>query len=1214
MLTLLRCLLNRCWTIANGHCPKTPRLNGRGYKRAGMQVVAVSIKTRFAAALVLLAAFAGSAAPAVAAPVLKVLFLGDNGHHKPAERFRSFAPVMMNRGIQLVYTEDLAALRLETLQRYDAVLIYANIDTLAPDAERALIDYVTQGGGLFALHCASYCFRNSERYIALVGAQFSRHGAIAPFRTRLTAPDNPVLQGFTGFESADEPYVHVKHNEQNRTILEVRETEPYTWTRTEGKGRVFYTAWGHDERTWTNPGFQDLVERGIRFAAGQKLPDALANRPVMPALELVDQAGIPYYPPGQRSQGEFAWPKMQKPLSPAESMQHIVVPGGFELQLVASEPDIRKPISLAWDERGRLWIAESLDYPNTVRPPNEPGRDRLVICEDTNGDGRMDKFTVFADGLNIPTGFTFANGGVIVHQAPDTIFLKDTDGDDRADLREVLFTGWGRRDTHAGPNNLQYGFDNWIYGMVGYSSFKGTVGGRELAFSQGFVRFRADGSQLEYLRATNNNTWGLGFSEDGLVFGSTANNNPSVYLPFANRYYPLGGLEPRTLGGIAATSRFLPMTDRVRQVDVHWGYTAAAGHALYTARAFPKEYWDRIAFVTEPTGHLVGQFNLERSYGNVRSVNPTNLVASDDEWCAPIFADVGPDGAVWVIDWYNYIVQHNPTPRGFPTGAGNAYENRLRDQTYGRIYRVVWKDGKPSTAPRLHGATPAELVAALKNDNLFWRRHAQRLLVERGRKDVVPALLALVRDTTTDEIGLNVGAIHALWTLQGLNALDALPATAAVAREALRHPSAGVRRTAALVLPRSVENGSAMLEAGLLDDRDGQVRLAALLALAEIPDLPEAGAAIRTALAKPDFAADRWTVDAAKIAGAVHHKSFLAGVSPAEIAAARQVEANVRQNLIPNGNFDAAPATAGIPEGWSFTNLRGTVTASLVEHAGRNDTRALRLASGGGEVSGDLIIKIPVRKNHRYELNGWIKPENITTTNTAVGALFSVLQLQGPGQRFSTGGMRGTRNWTQQRVAFESGTAEQISIACILGGGGTADGAAYFDDLSLIDLGPIDETVNEPFKLVLAHVADVAQGAVLANAHTVDNEPNATKLELGVVPDVMKYDRTELTVRAGARARLVFKNNDHMQHNMVIVRPGTLDAVGALADQLLADPQAMARNFVPASPDVLFSTPLVNPGETFELRFTAPTQPGRYPFVCTFPGHWRIMQGTLVVQ
>jgi azurin len=290
------------------------------------------------------------------------------------------------------------------------------------------------------------------------------------------------------------------------------------------------------------------------------------------------------------------------------------------------------------------------------------------------------------------------------------------------------------------------------------------------------------------------------------------------------------------------------------------------------------------------------------------------------------------------------------------------------------------------------------------------------------------------------------------------------------------------------------------------------------------------------------------------------------------------------------------------------------VTASLVEHAGRNDTRALRLASGGGEVSGDLIIKIPVRKNHRYELNGWIKPENITTTNTAVGALFSVLQLQGPGQRFSTGGMRGTRNWTQQRVAFESGTAEQISIACILGGGGTADGAAYFDDLSLIDLGPIDETVNEPFKLVLAHVADVAQGAVLANAHTVDNEPNATKLELGVVPDVMKYDRTELTVRAGARARLVFKNNDHMQHNMVIVRPGTLDAVGALADQLLADPQAMARNFVPASPDVLFSTPLVNPGETFELRFTAPTQPGRYPFVCTFPGHWRIMQGTLVVQ
>jgi putative membrane-bound dehydrogenase-like protein len=1162
---------------------------------------------------ILAVVFAGiGAAPAFAQPVLKVLFLGDNGLHKPAERLRPFAPVMMNRGIQIVYTEDLGALRLENLKRYDAVMIYGNIETISPGSEQALLDYVAQGGGLVALHSASASFRNSDRLIALIGAQFQRHGPIAAFRTRLIAPTNPVTQGFSGFESTDEPYEHTKHNEQNRTILEVRESEPYTWTRTEGKGRVFYTAWGHDERTWTTSGFQDLVERGIRFAAGQKLPDALAARPKMPALELVDIKGVPYYPPGQRSQGEGAWPKMQKPLSAAESMQRVVVPGGFDLKLVASEPQIKKPIWMTWDERGRLWIAESLDYPNRVRPPTEPGRDRIVICEDTNGDGRMDKFTVFADGLNIPTSFTFANGGILLHQAPDTIFLKDTDGDDRADLREVVLTGWGRRDTHAGPNNLEYGFDNWIYGMVGYSAFKGTVGGREHAFSQGFVRFRSDGSALEYLRATNNNTWGLGFSEDGLVFGSTANNNPSVYLPFANRYYPLGGLEPRTLGGLAATSRFLPLTDRVRQVDVHWGYTAAAGHAVYTARAYPKEYWNRIAFVAEPTGHLVGQFNLERNVANVRSVNPTNLIASDDEWFAPIIAEVGPDGAVWVVDWYNYIVQHNPTPRGFNTGRGNAYENPLRDQDYGRIYRVVWKDAKPAVQPKLTGATPSQLVAALQNDNLLWRRHAQRLLVERGRKDVVPALLELIRNPGADEIGLNVGAIHALWTLQGLQALDSNAAATGVAREALRHASPGVRRTAATVLPRSVENGAAIIKAGLLDDTDGQVRLAALLALAETPDLVEAGAAIRTALSKPNIVADRWTVDAAKIAGAVHQKSFLEGVSPADIAAARDVDANARRNLIVDGSFNSAPAGNAVPSGWSFTNLRGNVEASIV-NGGRNGGRALKLASVGGEVSGDLIVRVPVQKNHRYELTGWIKTENVNTTNTALGGVLSVLQLQAPAQRFTTGGIRGSRNWTLQRVAFESGPCEEISVACILGGAGTAEGIAYFDDLSLIDLGLLDETISEPFKHVLAHVANYARGSNAALATMPPPEAGAITLELGVVPDVMKYDRTELTIRAGQRARLVFKNTDHMQHNVIILRPGTIEAVGALADQMLTDPQAMAKNFVPTSGDVLFSTPLVNPGETFELRFTAPSAPGRYPFVCTFPGHWRIMQGVLVV-
>src|SRR4030095_7105882 len=141
---------------------------------------------------------------------------------------------------------------------------------------------------------------------------------------------------------------------------------------------------------------------------------------------------------------------------------------------------------------------------------------------------------------------------------------------------------------------------------------------------------------------------------------------------------------------MADSNRSYPVTENVRQVDWHGGYTAAAGHALYTARNYPPEHWNRPAFVAEPTGHLGGTVVLRQGGSHFRSHNPFNLVASDDEWTAPIMAEVGPDGNVWVLDWYNFIVQHNPTPQGFRTGKGAAYESDLRDKTHGRIYRIVY--------------------------------------------------------------------------------------------------------------------------------------------------------------------------------------------------------------------------------------------------------------------------------------------------------------------------------------------------------------------------------------------------------------------------------------------------------------------------------------------------------------------------------------------
>ncbi|MCE9561729.1 MAG: ThuA domain-containing protein [Planctomycetes bacterium] len=822
--------------------------------------------------------------PAFAAdpPKLKVLFLGDNAGHKPADRFKQLEPVFAKRGIALTYTDKVEDLNAKTLGEYDALMIYANHTKISPEQEKALLEYVESGKGFVPLHCASYCFLNSPKYIELVGAQFRSHGG-GTFRTDIVKPDHEIMKGYQAFSSWDETYVHTKHNEKDRTVLEVRTDgdlkEPWTWIRTQGKGRVFYTAWGHDNRTWEHPGFQNLVERGVRWSCGQdpSLAGAYFERPEMtaPRKDVLPfeygEAKIPFYPP----KGGKADPitKMQKPLPVSESIKHFVTPKDFEVKVFVTETQLGgKPIAMNWDEQGRLWVSVTIDYPNDMQPEGK-GRDKIVVCEDTDGDGVCDKVTTFADKLSIPTSLLPYAGGVIVHQAPHTLFLKDTNGDGIADVRQVLFTGWATNDTHAGPSNLHYGFDNWIYGSVGYAGFNGEVAGEKVNFRQGFYRFKIDlasakkpnppapfpkkeggagvlspsplgggvgeGSsdlkvtKLEFLRSTSNNTWGLCFNEAGELFGSTANGCPIVHMPIPNRYYEkVKGLTPTVLQNIAPDNHIEPITDKVRQVDWHGGFTAASNISIYTARTYPKEYWNRTAFISEPTGHLTATMTLHENGADYKARYGWNLVASDDEWSSPIDAQVGPDGHMWVIDWYAYIVQHNPTPAGFTNGKGNAFETPVRDKTHGRIYRVVYtkaKDEKPFT---LKDATPEKLVETLKHHNLTWRLHAQRLLVERGKLDVVPALTKLIEDKTVDDTGLNVGAVHAVWALAGLAKV--------IPDAAFGHHSKPVWIAALLANPVDPSEYFAVFArtasaAGARGNGDPKIMFAASLAAADLP-------------------------------------------------------------------------------------------------------------------------------------------------------------------------------------------------------------------------------------------------------------------------------------------------------------------------------------------------------------------------------------------
>jgi putative membrane-bound dehydrogenase-like protein len=1026
---------------------------------------------------------------------VKVLFLGDHGHHDPLLRLRQIYSTMGRRGIDFTYTDRVTDLNPETLNRYDELFLYANITTISPSQEKALLDFVESGHGFVPVHCGSACFGNSPKIIALMGAKFDHHST-GVFKETIVQPDHAVEKGLNAIESWDETYSHSMHNEDGRTVLAYRtegdQKEPWTWVRNQGKGRVFYTAWGHDDRTWSNADFQNLIERGIKWAAGDW---ALESQP--PLKPFTYSAGkLPNYLGGPGA----LITKMQDPIDVAESMKHMAMAPGFEPKFFAGEPDIKKPICMAFDERGRLWVSETFDYPNEMQPAGQ-GHDRITICEDTKGTGVADKFTVFADKLSIPTSMVFANGGVIISQAPDMLFLKDTSGTGMATERRTLFSGWGTRDTHAGPSNLHWGLDGWIYGSVGYSGFDGEVGGERVKFAAGMFRFKPDGSKLEFLGSTNNNTWGVGISEDFELFASTANHNPEFYLGIPNRYFEtVRGWAAHRPATIWDDWHFFPITDKVRQVDQHGGYTAGAGAEIYTARTYPEFYWNHVNFVTEPTGHLIGQFALERLGSGYLAVNQFSLFASTDEWTAPIAATVGPDGQVWMIDWYNIIVQHNPTPQGFKTGQGGAYVTEHRDHRHGRVYRLVYKDGKPSPILDLSHASPEQLVEALKSDNMFWRNHAQRLLVERGNKDVIPALVQLIGNPSVDAIGLNPAAIHALWAIHDLNGMDDPSATAAAVK-ALSHKSAGVRKNALMVVPRTAEMLALILKSNLYQDPDVLVRKAALLATSEMPVSEEAGAAIYRTLAasgdanlspnrrrtqpapRPNAAGggaaartvaplpnDTGLVDAAVIAAARHDAGFLKAVfaaNPLQADAHEVIEPKVANvNLIENPSFEKQRNMK--PIGWSTTKYGGDDAKYEWADIGHTGKHSVMIHSGNG-VDAGWLTDLKCEPNTDYILSGWIKTEGVAKVGNAAGALLNLHIHQ-----LRTNALVGTHDWTKVELKFNSGSEDHIIINCLFGGWGRATGTAWYDDIELVKASAthaLPGTVGQAVAIISNHYA-----------------------------------------------------------------------------------------------------------------------------------------------
>jgi putative heme-binding domain-containing protein len=481
------------------------------------------------------------------------------------------------------------------------------------------------------------------------------------------------------------------------------------------------------------------------------------------------------------------------------------LPPGFEIQLVAAEPDIGKPINMAFDASGRLWITESREYPFPAKP--DKGRDKIRVLSDFDENGRAKKISVFAEGLNIPIGIYPFKQGVIAFSIPYIYYFRDTDGDGKADQKEILYGRFGfERDTHGLTGSFRRGFDGWLYGNHGYnniSTIQGTDGKAFTMRSGNVYRMRVDGTHAEQFVWGTVNPFGTTFDPLGNIYISDCHTWPIDPL-LRGGYYPHFGNTNDGLGYAPTIMHHLH------------GSTAIAGIACYADEQFPAEYRNNF-FIGNPMTCRVDRDSLVQKGSTGIAKEEADFVACDDPWFRPVDVQLGPDGALYVADFYNRIIGHYEV----------ALDHPGRDRERGRIWRIVYTGGgkvpRPAS-PDLAVAATSELIGYLNHANLGVRMRATDQITDRIGAAAAEPLKAVVAQTTSA-----IQKVHALWALHRLGTLEAAT-LAAGARDGDRVVRVHSMRMFADMTTLSAEQHEIVLAA--LKDADPLVQRCAADALA----------------------------------------------------------------------------------------------------------------------------------------------------------------------------------------------------------------------------------------------------------------------------------------------------------------------------------------------------------------------------------------------
>lgn len=570
-------------------------------------------------------------------------------------------------------------------------------------------------------------------------------------------------------------------------------------------------------------------------------------------------------------------PDSSNSVSAKNALSTYQVADGFKIELIASEPLISDPVDMEIDEYGRMYVVEMHGY-----PLDRSGTGKIILLSDSNADGVMDKRTVFAEGLELPNSIMRWKKGVLVTDAPNVLYLEDTNGDGKADVKDTLLTGFALTNPQHNVNNPVYGLDNWIYlahqGSVSTQKYKEDFGdeGSEIVFTSSpssprlpknanglSVRFRPDQKQIEMM--ASNCQFGHTFDEWGHWFGCN-NSNQGYQEVIANRYFkrnpalPISDAVQDMSDHLNAPEVFPTTIHPDRQLLSGVGVmTAGSGLTAYLGGEFPEPYNKNVTFIAEPVYNLVHVDVLKdsgTSFIASRILEQKEFLSSTDAWARPVNFYVGPDGALYVLDYYRKVIESPEWMADEAVAAGDLYAGSDK----GRIFRITPTDGKKADwtkGLKLGDASDNELIENLANKNNWWRLNAQRLLVDRGDKKSIPGLIAMARNTSSD-----VGRLHALWTLEGMGALDP-----SVITEALSDPVAGIRENAIRLAELHLSSAPQLTDAlfSLQTDPDPKVRFQLLLTLGFV-NTPQSVEA-RTKLLFADID-DKWVQIAALSAGA----------------------------------------------------------------------------------------------------------------------------------------------------------------------------------------------------------------------------------------------------------------------------------------------------------------------------------------------------------